>query len=131
MTPELTATLVTAIVACLGALTAFLKSRSDVAAIKAERSETKEQRDKDSQELHDKVIKIECAVESHDKKIERQSVLIEKSSNEIACINKTLAELNVNICNILDCIKEIKDDYKVIRNVGYNQFSTVKDVMGR
>lgn len=131
MTPELVTTLVMSIVGCLGALTFFLKSRSDVATIKAERSETKEQRDKDSQELHDKVIKIECAVESHDKKIERQSVLIEKSSNEIACINKTLAELNVNICNILDCIKEIKDDYKVIRNVGYNQFSTVKDVMGR
>lgn len=131
MTPELVTTLVMSIVGCLGALTVFLKSRSDVAEIKAERNETKAERDRDSQDLHDKVIKLECAVESHDKTIERQAELIEKSSNEIACINKTLAELNANIRNILACLNDIKEDYKALRNGSYGQFRTIKDVMDR
>lgn len=108
MTPEL----ITAIIACLGALTAFLKARSDVSEIKAERTETKAERDRDSQELHDKVIKLECACETHKTLLARQQEILDKSNNQIFMLNNQLAKVIVKMENIIDCLKELKDDYK-------------------
>lgn len=108
MTPEL----ITAIIACLGALTAFLKARSDVTEIKKERTETKTERDRDSQELHDKVIKLECTCETHKTLLARQQEILDKSNNQIFMLNNQLAKVIVKMENIIDCLKELKDDFK-------------------
>ena len=108
MTPELIA----AIIACLGSLSAFLKARSDVTEIKKERTETKTERDRDSQILHDNVIKLQCTCETHKAIIDRQQEIIDKSNNQIFMLNNQLAKVIVKMENIIDCLKELKDDFK-------------------
>ena len=59
MTAEQIAAIVGAVVLCLGNLAAWIKTASEVAKQKADRILTKASRDSDSQELHDKVLKLE------------------------------------------------------------------------
>lgn len=105
MTPEL----ITAIIACLGALTAFLKARSDISSIKEERSETKASRDKDSQELHDAVMKHGWEIQNLKDMSGHRDQVMEQLQSQINALNTTLATTNVKLDTLVDVIKELKN----------------------
>ena len=66
MTPEQIAALVGAFVLCLGNLAALIKVWTDNAKVIKDRLATKIERDRDSTEIHDKVLKLEFQVEGHE-----------------------------------------------------------------
>lgn len=105
----MSAELITAVIACLGALTAFLKARSDVADIKAERSETKTERDKDSQELHDAVLKHGWEIQNLKDMSGHRDQVMEQLQAQINALNTTLATTNVKLDTLVDAIKELKN----------------------
>lgn len=105
MSPELGA----AIVAVLLAVANWLKSKTEIDKIKADRIETKNSRDEAAQQMHDDLIRMQCKqaeYESNQKILFEQSI---KNSNDISELSKQHAEVMVTLRNILDTLKEIKD----------------------
>ena len=105
MTPELAA----AIVAVLLAAANWLKSKTEIDKIKADRLETKTSRDEVAQQMHDDLIRMQCKqteLEGNIKVLFEQSI---KNSNDISELSKQHAEVMVTLRNILDTLKEIKD----------------------
>jgi hypothetical protein len=109
--------LTAAIVACISgfgglgtAVTAWVKSKSEVEKVRAERVITGKQRDEDSQKMHDDLIRMQCKqteFESNIKILFEQSI---KNSNDINELSKQHAEVMVTLKNILETLKEIKDN---------------------
>lgn len=105
MTPELGA----AIVALLLAAANWIKNKTEIDKIKADRLETKSNRDAEFQRMHDEQIRMQCQLEQQDKNIK---ILFEQSvanSSAINDLSKQHAEVMVQLRNILDTLKEIKD----------------------
>lgn len=105
MTPELIA----AIIAVLMAAANWLKNKTEIDKIKADRVETKTARDEIAQQMHDDMIRMQCKqaeFESNQKILFEQSL---KHSNEITELSKQHAEVMVTLQNILETLKEIKD----------------------
>lgn len=105
MTPELVA----AIIAVLMAAANWLKSKTEIDKIKADRLETKSSRDEAAQQMHDDLIRMQCKqteFESNLKILFEQSI---KNSNDISELSRQHAEVMVTLRNILDTLKEIKD----------------------
>lgn len=105
MTPELIA----AIIAVLGALAAYLKSRTDISALKGQRSQTAQKRDQDSLELHD-------AVQRHDFEISRlkddlgfANSRIDEQAKTAGILTTELAKISVKLDGVLDALKEMKE----------------------
>lgn len=112
MTPEL----ISAIVAVLmgigsicGAVASWIKSRTDIASIKADRQTTKNERDADSQVLHDKVLKLEFENTSLKDRLSLAETRITDGDKQIAVINTELARMSTKMDNILDAIRELKE----------------------
>jgi DNA repair exonuclease SbcCD ATPase subunit len=111
MTPEIIA----AIVACLmgiagliAAITAWVKAKTSTEQIKAERLRTKESRDKDSQDLHDAVMKNTWEISQlKDMSCHRDQV-IEQLQQQISILNSTMATTNVKLDTLTEAIKELK-----------------------
>lgn len=104
MTPELIA----AIIACLGALTVFLKQQADTAKIKNSRMETKAARDADSQELHDQVQKSQWECKYLKDELQLLSDKVDDQARQTGILNTELAKLSVKLDNVLEAIKELK-----------------------
>lgn len=105
MSPELGA----AIIAVLLAAANWLKNKTEIDKIKADRIETKTSRDEAAQKMHDDLIRMQCKhteFESNLKILFEQSI---KNSNDISELSKQHAEVMVTLRNILDTLKEIKD----------------------
>lgn len=108
MTPELIA----AIIAVLGALAGWLKSHSEVSSVKAERLETKAQRDRDSQELHDKVLKLEFQCGAYKDALAAQQNKIEDTNSQVSVLNTQIAKILVTMDNMDKKLDELKADIK-------------------
>lgn len=105
MTPELIA----AIIAVLLAAANWLKNKTEIDKIKADRVETKTARDEVAQQMHDDMIRMQCKqaeFESNQKILFEQSL---KHSNDISELSKQHAEVMITLKNILETLKEIKD----------------------
>lgn len=105
MTPEMAA----AVIAVLLAAANWLKNKTEIDKIKADRVETKTARDEAAQQMHDDMIRMQCKqaeFESNQKILFEQSL---KHSNEITELSKQHAEVMVTLQNILETLKEIKD----------------------
>lgn len=105
MTPELIA----AIIAVLLAVANWLKNKTEIDKIKADRVETKTIRDEAAQQMHDDLIRMQCKqaeFESNQKILFEQSI---KHSNDISELSKQHAEVMITLKNILETLKEIKD----------------------
>lgn len=112
MTGEQIAAVVGAVVLCLGNLAAWLKTASDVAKQKADRLLTKETRDADSQDLHDKVLQLSFQVDQNKNNI---GLLFEQMSDQmkqIGLMNTQLAQVLIKMDNIVDTLKELKTNMK-------------------
>ena len=98
-----------AIVLVLTNLAAYLKARSDVKAIRDDREATKETRDKDSQELHDAVMKHGWDIQNLKDMSGHRDQVIEQLQQQISILNSTMATTNVKLDTLVDAIKELKD----------------------
>lgn len=107
---ELSTELIAAIVALLGALTALIKSRIDVKQIAADRETTAELRNKDSADLHDKVLKLEFQCGANKDSIADFNRRFDDTTGQINAMNTQLAAVLVRIDNIAELLKEIRDE---------------------
>ena len=105
MTPELIA----AIIACLGALAGWLKSHSEVSSVRAERQETKAQRDRDSMDLHDQVLKNSFEVANMKGRIDLHDEKLDDINKQTLLLTKQLAEVCVKLDVVNENMKEIKE----------------------
>lgn len=109
MTGEQIAAVVGAVVLCLGNLAAWLKTASDVAKQKADRLLTKQNRDADSQELHDAVQKAVWDIQLLKDNAQHRDTLIEDLQKQINALNSTLAVTNTQLHTLVDAIRELKE----------------------
>lgn len=101
-----------AVIAVLLAVANWIKNKTEIDKIKADRVETKSVRDEASQQMHDDLIRMQCKqdeFESNQKILFEQSL---KNSNDISELSKQHAEVMVTLKNILETLKEIKDKQK-------------------
>lgn len=108
MTGEQIAALVGGVVLCLGNLAAWLKTASEVARQKADRLLTKETRDADSQELHDKVLKLEFTTQQLKDSQQLTAQVVDDLRETCAVLNTSVAKLDINIENLAEAVKELK-----------------------
>lgn len=108
MTTEQIAAIVGALVLCLGNLAAWLKTASEVAKQKADRLLTKETRDADSQELHDKVLKLEFTTQQLKDSQHLTAQVVDDLRDTCSALNTSVAKLDINIANLAEAVKELR-----------------------
>lgn len=108
MTPELWAGLIGAIILLLTNTAAVVKIWGDNIKTRDDRAATKEARDKDSLELHDKVLKLEfnyTALKDAQQLITEQ---LSDTAKAVGILNTQLAQVLVKLDNVIDELKELK-----------------------
>lgn len=108
MTPELWAALIGSIVMCLGNLAALIKVWTTVAQQRADRASTKEQRDKDSLELHDKVLKLEFVTTQLKDQQALTATVVDDLRDQCAALNTNIVKLDMAVASLTEAIKELK-----------------------
>ena len=108
MTTELWATLIGAVVLLLTNSAAAIKLWGDVAKQKADRASTKEQRDKDSIELHDKVLKLEFMTTQLKDQQTLTATVVDDLRDQCSALNTNIVKLDMAVANLTDAIKELK-----------------------
>jgi len=105
---ELDPKIVAAVVGLLGAMTMLVKVYTDILRIKADRESTKETRDKDSQELHDKVLAQGFAIQQLKDSQALTSTVVDDLRDQCSTLNANLVKLDVNVANLTEAIKELR-----------------------
>lgn len=105
MTPELIA----AIIAVLGALGAFLKSRTDMSGLKEERAQTAQKRDQDSLELHDSVQKNSWEITRLKEDISFVRSGLDDHQMQLFVLNTELAKVSTKLDSALDILRDLKE----------------------
>lgn len=108
MTPALWASLIGAVVLLLTNTAALVKVFADNAKIKNDRAETKSSRDKDSQELHDKVLKLEFGYGSLKDSQQLINEQVADTAKAVGILNTQLAQVLVKLDNVIEELKELK-----------------------
>lgn len=108
MTTELWATLIGAVVLLLTNSAAAIKLWGDVAKQKADRASTKEQRDKDSLELHDKVLKLEFTCSQLKDQQTLTATVVDDLRDQCSALNTNIVKLDMAVANLTEAIKELK-----------------------
>lgn len=88
------------VVLCLGGLYLFFK----FGRMEKDRQETKNQRDNDSQNIHDDILKLKFKVNELDGRTVHHADLLEDLREQVATLNSNISKLSVQIemyCNIL------------------------------
>lgn len=109
MTNELWAALIGAVVLLLTNTAAAVKLWSEVQKTKADRASTKESRDKDSQKLHDSVMKNSWDIQALKDMSGHRDQVIEQLQQQITILNSTMATTNLKLDTLTEAIKELKD----------------------
>ena len=108
MTTEQIAAIVGSLVLCLGNLAALIKVWADVAKQKADRILTKASRDSDSQEIHDKILKLEFTTQQLKDSQALTTQVVDDLRETCAILNTSVAKLDINIANLTEAVKELK-----------------------
>ena len=108
MTNELWATLIGGIVLLLTQAAAFLKVYTDLAKTKADRIQTKEARDKDSLELHDKVLKLEFVTTQLKDQQALTATVVDDLRDQCAALNTNIVKLDLAVANLTEVIKDLR-----------------------
>ena len=99
---------IAAIVLLITNIAALVKVFADVLKIKADRADVKEYRDKDSQELHDMILKHDFAITSLKDQTALQATVVDDLRDQVATLNTNIVKLDVNVGNLTEAIKELK-----------------------
>lgn len=108
MTTELWATLIGAAVLLLTNTAAAVKLWGDVQKTKADRAQTKEARDKDSLELHDKVLKLEFVTTQLKDQQALTATVVDDLRDQCAALNTNIVKLDLAVANLTEVIKDLK-----------------------
>lgn len=106
MTPEL----IGAIIGLLTAFTLLVKVWTDIAKIKRDRMQTKEVRDKDSQEWHDRLLKAEFNITRLSDAQSLTATTLDDLRDTCAALNTAVAKLDVSSANLAEAVKELKNE---------------------
>lgn len=108
MTPELIA----AVVSVLCAAAAWLKTHADIARVKADRALVKADRDRDSKELHDKVLKLEFLCNSNKDTIGLLMQQVADANKQVNTLTTQIAEVLVKLDAMQDSLDDLKKDLR-------------------
>lgn len=108
MTPELWATLIGAVVLLLTNTAAVIKIWGDNITTRDDRVATKEARNKDSAELHDKVLKLEFGYGSLKDSQQLINEQVADTAKAVGILNTQLAQVLVKLDNVIEELKELK-----------------------
>lgn len=97
-----------ALLGLIGALTVYFKVRS-------ERNNTKAERDKDSQDLHDTVLKHSFELATMKGLIEQQHNVNEDINKQIIELSKAVAQFSVAVDTLTQAVAELKQDIRDMR----------------
>ena len=110
--------IIAAIVAILGAIATYIKSRADISSIRDERATTAQARDKDSQELHDKVEKCVWDIAHLNNSQLHTDQVLDDLRQQIGILNTSIATMSTKLDNVatvftkLDSLTEAIKDLK-------------------
>ena len=108
MTNELWAALIGGIVLLLTNTAAAIKLWGDVQKTNADRESTKEQRDKDSIELHDKVLKLEFTTTQLKDQQALTATVVDDLRDQCSTLNTNIVKLDMAVANLTNAIKDLK-----------------------
>lgn len=109
----MTPTLAAALIAFLTALTALVKVVTDNVKIKNQRAETKQERDRDSLELHDQCRENEWEIKRLKEDTAVLKTHLDDHQLQLSTLNMELAKLSTKMDSVLDAIRELKDSQGV------------------
>lgn len=100
--------IIAAIVLLITNIAALIKVFADVLKIKAERVDTAERRDKDSQDLHDKVLSHSFAIQQLKDAQSLTATVVDDLRDTCAQLNSNIVKLDTNVSNLTDAVRELK-----------------------
>lgn len=104
--------LVTAAAAWFKQKTETEKQKTAIQEVVAARAETKIERDREIQELHDKVIALEITVKNQQTEISATKQQVTETNKLMNIMNTQLAEVIARMDNIKETLAEIKEQNK-------------------
>lgn len=104
----MSAELAAAIVSFLLALATLIKQISDNLKIKNQRAETAEMRNKDSQDLHDQVLKNTFQIQQLKDSQALTATVVDDLRDQCSALNANIVKLDTNVANLTDVIRELK-----------------------
>ena len=108
MTSELWAALIGGVVLVLTNTAAAIKLWAEVQKQKADRAETKIARDKDSQELHDKVLSHGFQLQQLKDAQSLTATVVDDLRDTCAQLNANIVKLDTNVLNLTEVVKELR-----------------------
>lgn len=100
--------LIAALVLFLTNLAGLVKVWGDLAKQKADRADTKAARDKDSIEVHDKILKHDFAISQLKDAQSLQATVVDDLRDQCSALNTNIVKLDTNVANLTEAIKELK-----------------------
>lgn len=113
--PEFVAAVIAVLTGFAGLLTAialYIKSRAECSSIRDERKATKTLRDEDSQKMHDDILKLQFQSRENKDDIGLLFQQMADNNKQIAIMNQQLSSVLVKMDNVIDTLKELKEDFK-------------------
>lgn len=107
MDPTLTA-LIVAITSLVANLAILVKVVTDKIKLTNDRLATKAERDKDSQDLHDTVLKYGFQIQQLKDQQALTSTVVDDLRDTCATLNTNIVKLDLNVGNLTEAIKELK-----------------------
>lgn len=95
------------VVVILGGLYLYMKFRK----IESDRIETKQQRDSDSQTLHDDVLKLKFDVSNLSGIVDLHKTKLDSIDQQLAIVNQELVKLNVQVEHL---VKALEDQNRIM-----------------
>jgi len=111
MDPTITA-LIIACTSLAANLAILAKVITDKIKLTTDRTETKTARDKDSAELHDKVLKLEFSAGLAKDNIGLLFTQVADSNKQVALLNTQIAQILTKMDSVIDTLMELKKDFK-------------------
>ena len=108
MDPTLTA-LIVAITSLVANLAILVKVITDKIKLTNDRLATKAERDKDSQDLHDTVLKHSFQIQQLRDQQALTSTVVDDLRDTCATLNTNVVKLDLNVGNLTEAIKELKN----------------------
>ena len=100
---------IAAVIALLVNIGALVKAYSDIMRIKADRLATKSDRDKDSMEVHDTILKQGFQIQQCRDALALYQTVQEDLKTELNLLNTNVAKLTVVVENLGETVKEMRN----------------------
>lgn len=108
MDPTMTA-LIVAITSLVANLAILVKVISDKIKLTNDRLATKAERDKDSQEIRDSVLKHGFQIQQLKDQQALTSTVVDDLRDTCSTLNTSIVKLDLNVANLTEVIKELKN----------------------